>query len=208
MSQSDLVHIKRPRTLPDEDETKLVNLGIATYAVNTTGSVTLIATIPQGTGIFTRVGKHADYRQLEIRGVLKNATVGGPTDPFTRASILLIYDKFPTGTLPTMTTVLQTATSYSPTASSSEVRFIVIRRFDMVTIGPVNAATPGSNSCKIIDETIDLKCIPVVFKDLGTGAIDDISMGALYCVVIGNTAAAATTAEVTLQFRTRYSELY
>lgn len=182
-------------------EVNYVDLAAATYALNTTGTITLIATIAQGASVNQRIGKRAFYKSILCRGSMSS----GSTTTISDATLMIIYDKRPTGALPLVTDVL---TSISPNAfmnDNNTGRFEVIRRWDPVFAG--NSATPSTGlEVQNFDHFIPLKKRPIVFESAGTGAIGDIDQGALYFITMSSIAAGTAAPTSFIAFRTRFTE--
>ena len=70
-------------------ETGFVDLATASYVLDTTGSVTLLSSVPQGTSVNERIGKKIQWKSLQFRG---NAS-GGATATFNDCAVLIVYDK-------------------------------------------------------------------------------------------------------------------
>jgi len=174
----------------------LTNTG---YVCDTTGTVTLVNSIAQGAGVNERIGKKAMLRSLQIRGHLVAAAAG----TVIKASILIVYDKRPTGSLPAITDILVTASSFSFNNDNNSGRFQILRRMDFEVIGNNTTPTTGREAFAI-DEFIKINR-PIVFKSAGTGAIGDIEEGAVYAVTVGSAATNAPTAA--LGYRTRFTEV-
>lgn len=193
---------QRPRTQPRPPrDLGYVDLASATYPCDTTGSITLLATIAQGASVQQRIGKRAIYKSLLMRGNLAAGTTGTISDN----TILIIYDKRPTGALPAITDILTSSNSVGFMNDNNTGRFEVIRRFDKVLAG--NSTTP-STGLEIVnlDVFVPLKKRPITFESAGTGAIADIDMGALYLVTVGSRAAGTTAGAATLSFRVKFCE--
>lgn len=183
-------------------ETGFVDLALAAYACDTTGSLTLIATVPQGASVNQRVGKKIALKSLQCRGSLVVNTATTLVD----TAVLIVYDKRPTGALPTITDVLVTANSESMNNDANSGRFRILKRLDMVLMG--NSTTPATGQeSKELDFWLDLKGASCVFKAAGTGAIADIEEGALYLITVGNVAAGTSAATAGLGFRTRFYDV-
>lgn len=182
-------------------EVNYVDLGQANYGFNSTGTITLLATIAQGASVNQRIGKRAYYKSLLIRGWIQNLS----TAVYNDVTILIIYDKRPTGALPLITDILTAATPTAFMNDNNTGRFEVIRRIDCMLIG--NTASPSTGEeVKSIDEYIRLKKRPITFESAGTGAIGDIDSGALYMITLGMTAAGTAAATSTLNCRVRFTE--
>lgn len=175
-----------------------VDLAYATYNMDTTGSIALVATIAQGAGVQQRIGKKASYKSVQVRGLCHSNTATTVAD----GAILLVYDREPTGALPAITAILNTATSQSFLNDDNSKRFRIMRRWDYTYCGPVG--TPTSASAYSMDEWVDMKNLPVQFKAAATGAIGDIATGALYVVTVGNIAAGTAAPVANIGFRTRF----
>lgn len=188
------------RKLIGSRETGYVDLAIANYALDTTGSVTLIATIAQGASVNQRIGKKAMYKSIQMRGLV----YGGTTATINDVAYFIVYDKRPTGALPTVTDILVSASSEAFNNDANSGRFKVLKRCDHVLVG--NSATPTVDNVAY-EPDFYLKCRkPVVFKAAGTGAIGDIEEGALYLVTVGNIAAGTAAAVLSAGFRVRFTE--
>lgn len=181
------------------NEPGFVDLAPATYACDTTGSITLIATIPQGSSVNERNGKKALYKSLQFRGVMQSNSATTIAD----TAYLIVYDKRPTGTLPSITDILNTVSAQSFNNDNNSGRFRILKRHDQVLIGNSTTPTTGQEAQQG-DFFLKLNGLPIVFKSAGTGAIADIEEGALYLVTVGNQAAGTGAAILNGGFRTRF----
>lgn len=183
-------------------ESGYVDLAQATRACDTTGTVTLVATIAQGAGTQQRVGKKVLLKSAQIRG----SVFSGTTTTTALATVMLIYDKRPTGALPAITDILVTISSKAMNNDDNSGRFKIVRRWDWGLTG--NSATPatGKEFFEFM-EFADLKNMPSVYKSVNTGAIADIEEGALYLVTLGDVAAGTAAASSSIQIRTRFLDV-
>jgi len=180
-------------------ETGFVDLAPATYVCDTTGSITLICTVPQGASVNQRVGKKIMWKSIQVRGGVSVNTTATLND----VSIIFVYDRRPTGALPAITDVLVTADANAFNNDANSGRFKILRRIDMVLTG--NSTTPATgNETKDVTEYITMKGLPSVFKAAGTGAIGDIEEGALYMITVGSKVAGTTAAAFSAGIRTRF----
>lgn len=185
-------------------ETGFVDLASAGYALDTTGSVTLIATIPQGASVNQRVGKKILLKSLQIRGLCFNGTTAAIND----VAFLIVYDKRPTGSLPAVSDILVSASASAFNNDANSGRFEIIKREDFVLLGNQAAAANYTEQMAVSSDCyIDLRSRQSVFKAAGTGAIGDIEEGALYLVTVGNSAAGTGAATAQLAFRTRFLDV-
>lgn len=192
-----------PQQARPQSETGFVDTSAATYNLDLTGSLVLLNTVPQGPGTSARIGKKVHLRSLQCRGYMANLAASSVND----VSFLIVYDKRPTGTLPNITDILNTASSRSFNNDNNSGRFRIMKRHDAILVGATDdAPTLGPNTAESADFYLNLKGLPTVFKSAGTGAIGDIEEGALYLVTVGSNAAGATAAALYAGFRLRFDD--
>jgi len=174
------------------------------HNMDSSATLQLLNTIPQGAATTQRVGKKARMKSLQIRGHIR---VSNSTDTH-HGAVILIYDKRPTGSLPTPTDVLLTHTADSLNNDQNAPRFRILRRWDFSFCGSVTNGMTDS-SMVILDEFVKLKNLPVVYKAAGTGGIGDIEQGALYILTTGDpgTVIGGTAAVLAGNCRLRYTDM-
>lgn len=178
------------------------DVALTSYGLSTGGAVALLNTVAQGAAITQRVGKKISLQSLQCRGVAFAGTAGTIAD----GTIMIVYDRRPTGSLPAVTDILDTASSASFNKDDNAQRFRILKRVDNVFIG--NSTTPSTGAEAITaDFFLNLKGLPTVYKSVGTGAIGDIEEGALYLVTVGSVAAGTTAATASLGFRIRFVDM-
>ena len=92
---------------------------------------------------------------------------------------MIVYDKRPTGALPSITDILNTATSTSMNNDANAGRFSILKRWDEILIGNLTAAANYTEAAvKSCDWYLPLNSKATVYKAAGTGAIGDIEEGA------------------------------
>lgn len=181
-----------------------VDLANADYKLDTTGSITLLNTVPQGAGTSERIGKKILLKSLQMRG----KAFAGTTCLTADGAYIIVYDKRPTGVLPAITDVLVAVNSNAMNNDVNSGRFRILKRIDFIFIG--NSGTAGqstSETAHTADFFLSLKGLPQVFKAAGTGAIGDIEEGALYLISVGDTAAGNAAATLSSRFRLRYMDV-
>jgi len=180
-------------------EVGYVDLDQAGYACNTTGQIVLIGPIAQGTTVNQRVGKHAQYKSLQLRGYFVN----GSASILNAVALMIIYDKRPRETLPAITDIIEAVHPNAMRNTTNESRFKVLKRVDATLLGSSQSsdATHPQEDCSFY---LPLKNLPVTFNALSTGAIDDIESGALYLVTIGNVAQGSPDADLSAAVRLRF----
>lgn len=182
-------------------EVNYVDLPLASYNLDSTGTITLISTISQGASVNQRIGKRAFYKSLLIRGIAFSST----TTTLLDAVFLVIYDKRPTGALPAITDILTSAAPSAFMNDNNTGRFEVIRRQDFCLIG--NQLTPSTGKeAQSVDMFIPLKKRPITFESAGTGAIGDIDSGALYLITLSSVVPGSTAGILRVSCRTRFTE--
>lgn len=183
-------------------ESGYVDLAVATRNLDTTGSITLVATIAQGAGVQQRVGKKVQYLSCQLRGFVAS----GSACVVALGTIMLVYDKRPTGALPAITEVLVTIDSRSMNNDDNSGRFRILRRWDFSFSGNTTTPATGTEMQQVM-EYVDLKKLPAVYKAVGTGAIGDIEQGALYLITVGDRAAGTGAASSSVGIRTRFIDV-
>lgn len=182
-------------------ETGFVDLAVATYACDTTGSITLVATVAQGLTTSGRAGKKILWKSLQGRGEF----AAGSTPAANHCALLIVYDKRPTGSLPAITDVLNTATSRSFNNDANSGRFKILKRIDQMVTGESDFTSQGpSNTVVLADFFLDLKSLKCQFKAAASGAIADIEEGAIYAITVGNVANGTGSANLNMGYRTRF----
>lgn len=194
--------VKRAVMKEKSKDAGFVDLAGASYATDTTGTITLVATIAQGVSVNQRTGKKAVYKSVQIRGAWNAGTAGTVTDQ----AAMLVYDRKPTAALPAITDILVAANSRAFLNDVNSDRFQIVRRWDVNLVGNITTPATGRESLNF-DEYVDLKKRPVEFNAAATGAIGDIAKGALYFVTVGNAAAGTTAGTVFAAFRTRFIDI-
>ena len=184
-------------------ESGFVDLAAATYACNSTGSITLIATVAQGTSVNQRVGKKIQWKSMQIRGTVQaNATTVS-----NNSAWLIVYDRRPTGSLPAITDVF--VGHCDLVHERREQRSLpdpeALERHDPRQRGTAGQQTDKSSV--VVDEFLSLRSLPCAYKAAGTGAIGDIEQGALYLITVGDNAAGNTDSDAILAFRTRFLDV-
>lgn len=176
------------------EEPEIVDLAIAAYACDTTGTVTLAALLPQGKAFGTRTGKGAYLDCLSIEGVISAGAAG----VVTKARLLVVRDSQGAGALPTILDVLQTATSNSQYNSDNLERYEILLDRNWVLLG---AAGATSESAFAIEELVQVTDMIWYTKTDTTGVIADIEKGAVSVITIGDVAAGAAAGVATFGVR-------
>lgn len=160
--------------------------------------VFLLCTIAAGNSVNQRIGKRGQYKSLDIKGHIQseaNTTV-------TKGAMVIVYDRKPRDTLPAVTDIFTAKHASAMLNDANSDRFQIVRRLEWVCCG-----APGQpNSGFPVKEHVKLQKRPVEWGAAGTGAIGDITKGALYVVFLGTTNG-SNDIEFVGNFRTRFVDI-
>jgi len=180
------------------EEQKVVDTASANYALDTTGSVTLINGVATGTDYTNRIGRKVVWKSVQIRGlwVPADATVSN-----NLCRICLVWDSQPNGALPTIADIFQQALGNSMLNLNNRDRFKMImdKQFIAAEYSAVGQAVPGTGHIKAFRKLTGLETI----FDGTTAAIGDIQSGALLLVTLG-TQPTASSHVLTAALRCRF----
>lgn len=182
-------------------ETGYLDLAGANYALDTTGSVTLLNAVPQGASVSQRVGKKIVAKSIQLRGLI----LANTATTYADTSYLVVYDRRPTAALPAISDILKSASSFAFNNDDNAGRFKILRRRDTVLSGNITTPATG-NEVADVDDFVKVN-LPTVYKALGTGAIADIEEGAIYLVTIGDHVTGTTAATLATTVRFRFQDI-
>jgi len=163
-------------------EMHLVDLPLATYAMNLTGSITFLPLIALGDGIHDRSGTRVMLTGLQVRGkvVPQAGTV------YASGSWMIVYDLLPRGALPAITDIMDTIDFNSFQKTDNRDRFQILCRYNYSQSGVLAApSVPAAN----VDRNLSMR-LQVAFGDGLGGNIAGCKAGALYLVTVGDQLAA------------------
>lgn len=205
--------------IPRGPEVKALDVPLTLVTLSTTGTVTLLNGIQEGTSFFNRVGRRIEMKSLHFVGNLDTTGNAAGVDDYIR--IMIIYDQQPTGTNPASTEFLQdvdnagtlTTTSYSGLNLNFRDRFTILMDHrigvardggsstDGVTEIAGGSTTENSNTSQF-NRYIRMRGLLTQYKQTANpAAIGDITTGALYLFTLGKIAVG--TAGYNLAFKTR-----
>lgn len=174
----------------NKGELKTVDLDTANYQFDTTGSVTPLNLIAQGTDNTTREGRQVVITSCHIRALIQ------PTQAASQPSLcrwLLVWDKQPNGALATVANILKqdsgsVSSSQNPLNLDNRERFIVLRDKGYSTGNQNLTATTAvaDSTTYYVNEYVKINA-KTTFSGT-TAAIGSIATGALLLVTIGNRA--------------------
>jgi len=132
----DYVYAAAPRGGPPRGpEKKAVDNAVAVYEFNDTGTIGHIGGTVPGSGRWQRIGRQMNYRSVHIKGTIYIATPNVGTVSNEYARLVLVYDKSPNGSTPSMGDILAdvdsagavTTNSFSGLNLNNSKRFLILR---------------------------------------------------------------------------------
>jgi len=185
-------------------DAKYVDTALANYVVDTTGSVTHIDIVPQGTTVNQRDGKAFRDTSVTIRGM----TYNGSTATYNDCAVLLVWDKQPNKALAAITDVLDAANNSALNKRENASRFVIIRRWNYILTGKGDGSTT-SGYARTFDKYVRLPpgCVATCTTADNTGAIGNRVSGALLLLTVGNTAAGNSAAVLSVTVRTNFVDI-
>jgi len=167
-------------------ENKYFDIVAANYVLDTTGSITHLDVITQGSTVNSRDGRKFMPTWINIRGFTQNNSASVGTDN----AVILVWDKQPNKALAAITDILDASAPTAQNKRENASRFMILRRWDFVMTGKSDGTTvPGflRNFDKFVrlPRGLIAECTPADT----TGAIGNRVSGALLLVTVGNVAA-------------------
>lgn len=169
-------------------ELKYIDIPAATYAGNTTGSITLLNPVAQGLDNTDRIGRQYKIHSVHVRGIVYPEDV---TTLSTLARLIVVWDSDTNGTTPSMTDLLTASNSISELNVNNSKRFKILANIEF----PIGATNLTANAGLAMSPTVHaidryIKLPGVITENMGTGALaSSIQQGAVWMFTIGNTAA-------------------
>lgn len=193
------------RIVKSANDTDYTDTAVASYAMDTTGSITHVNIIAQGTAVSQRLGKKLRLKSLQIRGY----AVGNSAAQINKCCHLIVWDRRPVGSLPGINEIVTSVSSLSMNNDNNSGRYRILKRYDFMVLGNADAGVSGDItdcSAVLLDSYLDLKGLETVFDTTTGGAINSIESGALYAITMGNNAAGTSAATSSITYRCRYFE--
>jgi len=186
-------------------EAKYIDIANTTYPCDTTGSITHVSVVPQGTSVNTRVGRKCELKYFQMRGYLRNNS----SALYNTVAVYLVWDEQPNKLLPAVTDILDAANAQALSKRENVQRFKILKKWRQVLIGPSGAPTTAVTAVPL-DEYVRLPKGLVVVPTTAdiTGAIGDVINGAMYLVTVGNEPVSATlAATLAVTCRTGFADI-
>jgi hypothetical protein len=166
-------------------DVKFVDTASASYACDTTGSVTLLNGVATGTDFTNRIGRRIRNLRILCRGLVTPESSTATSSNLVR--VMLILDHQPNGAIAGVTDILASATSLSDINVSNCRRFGVLRD-TMMEIGSFsNTATQAVSAAPAVQRLcFEQDLNGVVSEYLTTGnTITGLSTNAILLLTIG-----------------------
>lgn len=203
------------RPHPSAIEKKVNDLVTATYQVNTTGSITLLANPTLGSDFNNRIGRKVVLKSVYVRGQVKLDWAGAGGLPATAGisaqmgRFILVTDMQPNGAAPAITDLLVEATAESQLNLNNRDRFRIHCDKTYVFDPVINVQTATQAQLCYNRTIYPLKKYKkidqeMIFNATNGGTVADISSGALYMVWIGTTASGVGDVNAVVSTRVRY----
>lgn len=184
------------------NDAKFVDLPQELFNNNTTGTIKLIATIPQGTTVNTREGKACQLTSVRLRGNMFTDT----TTTATHVCNYLVWDKQPNKALAAIADIFTSASSLAFPNRENAQRFRIIKQWRRAFSGNVTAPV-GASVMMAVDEWIPLKgCVTSYTAADTTGVIGNIITGALLFVAVGDQASGTADGNSNISFRVNFKD--
>jgi len=185
-------------------DAKYIDIANADYDCDTTGSITHLSAVAQGTSVNKRDGKAFRISSAQIRGYVTN----GSTAVVNDCAVFFVWDKFPNKVLPAITDILDSVHARAMNKRENASRFVILRRWDFSLTGKNDASTvPGF--FRSFDHFVRFPkdCICTCTTADTTGDIDQRITGALYMVTVGSTAAGDAAALANMTIRVNFVDI-
>jgi len=182
-----------------------INAVITTMGVfsdDTLGRLLLANEIALGNSADDRAGDTVKLLRAEIHGVL----YGNATAVRNRASIFIVHDKKPTGTLPLPSTIIVPINSYGFQRVDNATRFTILARKDYNLVGSGTSAT-ATRPVINVDFSVNLRGLLTNYVvGSTTGVLSNIESGALYVFTAGDAGTGTLAATFDGYIRTYFQD--
>lgn len=167
-------------------ERKVIDVDPASYAFDTTGSVTLLNGVATGTDFTDRIGRKIIIKSLYLRGIIQ------PVDNNTGNTLcrmIIVYDNQANGVAPAITDVLKSASPVAQLNMNNRDRFkiLVDKQWGLAVISDA-ASQSVAGSPTVFSFKKYKKCNLETLFNGTTNAIGSIATGSIYMITVGNQA--------------------
>jgi hypothetical protein len=165
---------------------------------DTTGAVTLLDGMVQGTSAITRVGRQIVVRSVEL-SLAMHVTPTTGLDQIDR--FLLIYDRQSNGVAPTIQDVLESNSVFALPNKNNALRFVIL----MDVVKAVNASTESDSD--VVTGRVVRRCNKLVqFNSGNAGTVADIATGGMFLITMGTLDAGVTAGSLIGRVRVNFTD--
>lgn len=193
--------------------------GINNMDMNSIGEFRLINGTINGTGLSNRAGSAITMKSIRVSGGIVRSGETSITGGIDYLRVMVIYDRQPTGSFPSLSTVLADVdwNGVLSTSSMSGINPNNMRRFTtfmdlrlnvvddntLISTNLSSSVASGNHDSEMynFDRFIKLKGAETIYNQTNSNTIGGITTGALYLLAIGNNDTPGDVYE--LQFKTR-----
>jgi hypothetical protein len=186
-------------------EHHFTDTALSSQVFDSTGLVTLLNDIAEGTSTQERTG-----RKIAMTGVtLRSYAVNGSTATSNKCCVLLVEDLRPGSSLPAVSDILESANSDALNNEAGFGRFKIHMRKTFILRGKNSAAALDAGAVPIrnFDKFKPLKNRETHYSG-STGSIGQIIKGALYLVTVGNNGAGTGAASLEGSVRIAFKDIH
>lgn len=174
----------------------------ASYALDTTGSITHMSAVPQGATTRSRLSRRCIPTRWEMKGIL-SANSAATVQNY---AVYMVWDYHPNQVLPAITDIFDTVSPASLLKTENLERFAVLGCMRNSLAG--SSTTPTDSSVNDVDAALYIaESITTTTADT-TGVITDVISGALYLITMGNQAPGTSAATLTVTGRLWFLDDY
>lgn len=189
-----------------KNETHFIDVAQATYASDTTGTVTALNLIAEGNDNTNRLGRKAFMRSVSVKGFTSLQSSNGFL-PAQQSRALLVWDNATAGALPAITDILTSVSSSAFVNPNNVARFTILH--DQAYTMGVYCTTATQAAVDKCSQPVNITLkVNSPTQYLGTGAtIASIQNGSLLLVTVGDNAASGTTPNFKLTTRVTFTDV-
>lgn len=178
-------------------DTQLTNVGF-----DTTGSVTLLNGMVQGTTASTRIGRKITMTQIicNLRAVSNTNTL------FNDFRMALVLDTQANGAAPAITDIYDVINSTSMRNISNGTRFRILKTWEDCNVGNQTTAGQQTDNTCMAFKYFQRCNITVTYNANNAGTVGDIQTNALYIITMGNQVSGTSNSLLYGTVRIRYTD--
>lgn len=169
----------------------------------TTGNLTLLGAVGQGTDENQRLGRNTMMKSIQFKGELQ----AGATNAQSIARVILLYDRQPNKAAPVMADILTSVTYNAFRNLDNKDRFVILMDKMYSVIGPGGTGVSTESVQRAIDKYIKLPNLLTNYTNSGTGTSADITTGSLWLFTLGDQSTASLGSSLNYYARVRFVDV-